>query len=127
VTERIFAIRAGAISGAGNSAKEQWASLKQGGPEFITFAEATKWLPFTLEGLHESFGEKLVCPVKHTNDELADMLSMKNSRGYDRHQLFALIAAQEAMAGIEGYDPLRFACVTATGGAGLIDIYQSMS
>lgn len=125
--ERVFVVSAGSVNGAGLDIPSQWKCLSEnGGPSFVDLREATtQWLPFGLDGLYANIGKALVCPVQMSNADLADRMEL-NVREFDRHQLFAYLAAMQAMDGVGDFDPLRFACVTATGGAGLTSISSSI-
>lgn len=123
-SNRIVITGAGLITGAGIGVKEHHQNLKAGGPIFKKLSDIINYLPFELGDIHESCHDVLVCAIPQTNQELAESLGV-NEKKFDRHQLLALIAAEEAMQSFVKADVSRFACVGATGGAGLLDIYLS--
>lgn len=118
---RVFVVSAGSITAAGNLLTTQWKTLSSGMSKFHMLSEAVQWLP---DVFGEIKNDALVAPVPHTDAELAELAGVK-ARGYDRHQLLAFIAAKEAMAGMEEMEFDNFACIGATGGAGLLSIYES--
>ncbi|MCA9354324.1 MAG: hypothetical protein KC877_02275 [Candidatus Kaiserbacteria bacterium] len=123
----IVIVSMGAIDGAGTTVDERIEMLKVGGPEFITVGKADKYMPIDFSTRDTSLSTALVAPVPLTDGELAELagLTRKEAKRYDRHQLFGLIAAKEAMAPLEGIDVSRFACTTATGGAGLNTVAEA--
>lgn len=118
----------GSVNGAGLTASAQWENILAGGPEFVSVDalahtnEGFHW--FDLEPLHKSVRDAIICPVRHTHAELGEMANV-NPKEFDRHQLLAFMAANEAMDGVEVDDPTRFACVGANGGAGLLESHEA--
>ena len=123
--QRVVVTGAGIITGAGRGVTEHHNNLYSGETKFIPLSEAIHYLPFRLENFHLSISGASVCPVRMTNEELAELAGV-NQKDYDRHQLFALIAATEAMSTLADENVTDYACVGATGGAGLNSIYNSM-
>ena len=142
---RIFITRAGSISGAGEGLLST-ADLMglSDGRQFVSLEEATTWLPFDLDlTLEFPTGEKrrksnrnrrkvslrdlagvTVCPVQLTDAELAKRADVPKVK-HDRHQFHAFIAADQVMDGVAIANPDRYACVSATGGGGLLGHFQS--
>lgn len=119
---------AGVISGAGVGRYAHHTSLRAGSVQFMSLHDAVAFLPFSSNGeLLEEIGSATVCPVPMTNDELGELakLNKKEVRRMDRHQLFAQIASAEAMQPLAGVDVSQYACIGATGGAGLASVFES--
>jgi 3-oxoacyl-[acyl-carrier-protein] synthase II len=113
----------GSINGAGKTSRIEWQRLLTGGPDFLSVAQAAEVgaLDFQLDDLPPAIAGAMICPVRGTRDEFGEWVNL-NPRNYDRHQLFAFIAADEAMQSIPVRNRDRFGCIGATGGAGLLAI-----
>ena len=124
MSTRVFIVSAGLVTGAGGTISRNWEACSGGRDSFRSLEDSAEWLPFALDGLNGSLAQATVCPIRATDPQLANRVSV-NPKGYDRHQLLALIAAKEAMRDIEGFNRSRFASIGATGGAGLNSQYQA--
>jgi 3-oxoacyl-[acyl-carrier-protein] synthase II len=122
---RVVVTGTGLINGCGRDVHDLLSKIQSGGVPFVSFSEASRYMSFLNEGLHPTLAPAIVSPVAMTEEELATVAEVDKPKRFDRHQLFALIAAKEAMRGVKIDDPLRFACIGATGGAGLITIFES--
>jgi 3-oxoacyl-[acyl-carrier-protein] synthase II len=124
--EEIVITGAGLITGRGIGVKQHHINVLQdltGG--FNPLHEVAEFVGMSLEGLPLIVGEATVCAVRHTNAELAALAGVEKAARYDRHQLFGMIAAKEAMEFNEGLDLVRTACVGASGGAGLLSLFEA--
>jgi len=113
----------GGISGNGTTADEIWQSLKAGEAKRNTIVPELYFDPASNPKAYRTRKEAIttVCGSSLTNDQLAERIN-ESAKRFDRHQLFAMIAAQEAIsaAKVEGaYDPNRAGCVVGTGDGGL--------
>jgi 3-oxoacyl-[acyl-carrier-protein] synthase II len=130
---RIVITGMGAVSGNGSTVSEIWESLLAGKADRCTitpdryfdvnsFAKACS----TKEGLIN-----MVCGSPLTIEGMAARLGIKGAgriRRYDRHQYFAYLAAEEAVAqaGLAQHEiSHRFGCVVGTGDGGLHESYVS--
>ena len=126
---RVVVTGIGAISGNGLSAPQIWQNLQSG---FVT-RTPLKDFHFDPENF-AGFGSlhnriETVCGVPCTNDELATQIGLKEKiKHYDRHQLFALIAAREALldsGALGSCSPKRFGSVLGTGDGGLHESFHA--
>lgn len=130
--QRVVITGMGAVCGNGSSVPEIWNNLCLGiahrSPISAFDVRENPAAYSTPDGLITT-----VCASKLTNRELGEKIGLKGKRyeRYDRHQLFAFVAAEEAMlhAGLTpgSYDSYRsrIGCAMGTGDGGLYETYTS--
>ncbi len=127
---RVVVTGYGAISGNGNTADEIWASLLAGEARRLPLSGEHY---FSTEGVERAYsaGDRLidtVCGNPLSNKELAELAQMGRAANYDRHQLLAFVAAEEAMNRAHLTDhneSSRFGIVCGTGDGGLGETHTS--
>ena len=123
MTEQPIAITGiGAISGHGTNINTIWEGVITGKNIIKPINPETH---FDTEQYDKSCSGRLAAALSMTDKELGDLagLEYKEIRKHDRHQLFALIAAAEAIQqaelnGLSEEDRLRVGVIGATGGDG---------
>jgi|AntRauTorckE6833_2_1112554.scaffolds.fasta_scaffold04082_1 3-oxoacyl-[acyl-carrier-protein] synthase II len=125
--ERIAITGVGIITGSGQGFGGHHQSLLNGGEKFVSLKDVLQHYPFEADEIHSSCLEALVSPVLMSNEELAELVGVK-VKDYDRHQLFSLIAAKEAVSCLSDnpVDMSSFACIGAIGGDGLLSIFETV-
>lgn len=120
----------GAVSGNGTGVNEIWAALSSG----VAHRSKISEVHFDPTG-HPAYASgktpiEIVCGNSYTNEQLAAFAGIARFDRYDRHQLFALLASDEAMINsLDGYDytpeATRFGIAGGTGDGGLDEDYNS--
>lgn len=131
--KRVVITGMGAVSGNGSSVSEIWNALLAEKadrcaitPDRYFDANSAAKAYSTKEGLINT-----VCGSPLTVQQMAARLGIEGTariRRYDRHQYFAFLAGEEAMAnaGLAEHEiPHRFGCVVGTGDGGLNESYVS--
>lgn len=130
--KRVVITGIGAICGLGPDARTIWSTMLAGkpprskiGPNHFEIGEAA--LPYTRR---DKTIVDTACISPLSNAELGNLAGIKAQRidDYDRHQLFGLVAAIEAMRGIDVQsvcDPERFGISGGTGAGGLLEMHHA--
>lgn len=128
---RVVITGIGALSGNGTGPKEIWAALRAGEARRCT---VTPDRYFNIDALANACSTregliKTVCGSPLSIEEMARHLGIKGAariKRYDRHQYFALLAAEQALqdAGLHAHTlSERFGCIMGTGDGGLHESY----
>lgn len=119
ITTRVVVTGVGAICSHGSSVHDIWSALREGSSRIGPINPATH---FDASRYSKAIKPDIVVAASPlTHDELALALDIDKPQRFDRHQLFALYAATEAMNMLGTYtcDPERFGCIVGTGDGGL--------
>lgn len=121
--ERIVITGAGAVCGLGTNLDEIWAAIAAGASVRRSVAEYfdTSAAPRAYSLKDGSLIE--VCGLPLGNQAIAEIIGLERWKDYDRHQIFALLAAHQAMASFPSAAmfPKRhlIGCIGGTGDGGL--------
>ena len=122
---RVVVTGIGTVSGNGTGAKEVWRALSNGEAHRSRIADV-HFNPEENPTPYKSGGDLIVtvCGSTLSNEELAELSGVAKPMRFDRHQLFALLAAKEALlqSGALGhYEDHRFGITGGTGDGGLYE------